>query len=106
MPEIVIENLDSKTIHCTGKTERLLDILLSATDWMHTCGGKGKCTTCAAVITSGREHLSELAESEKGFIKLGRLRSGERQTCQVKVHGDVRLRVPDRYKLPHLTYSE
>lgn len=106
MPDVTIVNLRSKTIHCKAKTEKLIDILLSGTDWMHACGKKGKCTTCTAKIVSGADQLGDFSEAEKRFIKLGRLRKGDRLSCQVVVRGDVTLKVPDEYKLPHLDYSE
>lgn len=105
MPEVTIDNLHSKTIHCKSKTEKLLDILLGQTDWMHACGAKGKCTTCTAVIKSGQAHLGEYTEAEKRFVKLGKLNENERLSCQAVVTGDVHIEVPDCYKLPHLDYS-
>lgn len=106
MPEVTIKNLHSKTIHCKVKTEKLLDILLSATDWMHACGRKGRCTTCMAIVLSGHSSLGKHTEAEERFIKLGKLREGERLACQTTVLGDVTVMVPDRYRLPHLDYSE
>lgn len=106
MPEVTIKNLRSKTIHCKSKTEeRLLDVLLLEIDWMHACGGKGRCTTCAAVIIAGQDQLNEYTEAEKRFINLGRLKKNERLSCQVVVKGDVIIEVPEAYKLPHIDYS-
>lgn len=105
MPQVTIDNLHSKTIHCKSKTEKLLNILLNETDWMHACGGKGKCTTCTAIINCGGEDLSEYTEAEKRFIKLGKLKENERLSCQVIVSKDIRIEVPEAYKLPHLDYS-
>jgi len=106
MPTVVIANLESKSIHCEDKRERLLDILLSATDWMHACGGKGRCTTCKAKIVSGMESLSERTRPEEQYMKLNKLQDDERLTCQVQVAGDVVVKVPKETQLPHLTYSE
>lgn len=106
MPEVTIENLQSKTIHCYAKTEKLLDILLTGTDWMHACGMKGNCTTCKALIISGGKHLTDLTKAELRFIKLGKLKIGERLSCQAIVQGNVTIRVPEAYKLPHLDYTE
>ena len=106
MPNIIIDNLQSKSIHCDDKRERLLDILLKETDWMHACGAKGKCTTCKARVLSGMEQLTEQTDSEKLFLKLNKLREDERLTCQVNVLGDVCLEVPSETQLPHLTYSK
>lgn len=106
MPEVLIANLNSKSIHCDDKREKLLDILLSETDWMHACGAKGRCTTCKARILSGMEHLSERTFSETQYLKLNKLRDDERLTCQVEVKGDVVIEVPRETQLPHITYSK
>lgn len=106
MPEIVIANLKSKSIHCEDKREKLLDILLRETDWMHACGAKGRCTTCKARVLSGMEHLGERSMSEMQYMKLNKLRDDERLTCQVVVSGDIRIEVPKSSQLPHLTYSD
>jgi len=70
MPKVTVLNLHSKTIDCHLKTKKLLDILLSETDWMHSCGGKGRCTTCSAVIITGQENLSTLTDVELKYQKL------------------------------------
>jgi ferredoxin, 2Fe-2S len=106
MPNIVIANLQSKSIHCEGKRERLLDILLSKTDYMHACGGKGKCTTCKARIISGADQMTPKTLPEEQYMKLNKLREDERLTCQVQVLGSIELEVPKETQLPHLTYSE
>lgn len=106
MPEVTIKNLHSKTIHCKVKTEKLIDVLLAETDWMHACGKKGRCTTCTAIIVSGAGSLGKLTQAEERFINLGKLREGNRLACQATVLGDVTVRVPEIYKLPHIDYSE
>jgi len=105
MPEITIANLKSKTIHCENKREKLLNILLNETDWMHACGGKGKCTSCKARIITGMSNLSERTINEDRFFNLNKLRENERLTCQVCVDGDIIIEVPKETQLPHLTYS-
>ncbi|MEM7297883.1 MAG: 2Fe-2S iron-sulfur cluster-binding protein [Bacteroidota bacterium] len=105
MPKVVIANLNGKSIHCEGKREKLLDILLSETDWMHACGAKGRCTTCKAKVLSGMEHFSPRTNVETQYSKLNKLRDDERLTCQVEVAGDITIEVPKETQLPHLTYS-
>lgn len=100
-----ISNLESKTIHCEDKREKLLDILLRGTDWMHACGGKGRCTTCKARILKGMENLEPLTQAEQQYMKLNKLREDERLTCQAVTLGDVVLEVPNETKLPHLNYT-
>ncbi len=106
MPEVTIHNLHSKTIHCKSKTEKLLDILLSGTDWMHACGMNGRCATCKVMILKGIRNLSPTSDAEQRFIKLGRLGENERLACQCIVFGNVVVNTPEIYKLPHVAYSE
>ena len=105
MPEVVIANLNSKSIHCADKREKLLDILLQETDWMHACGAKGRCTTCKAKILSGMENLGPRTPSEMQYLKLNKLQDDERLACQVEVLGDIKVEVPNITKLPHIKYS-
>ncbi|WP_436514711.1 2Fe-2S iron-sulfur cluster-binding protein [Ekhidna sp. To15] len=106
MPTVVIANLKSKSIHCEDKRESLLKILLTATDWMHACGGKGRCTTCKAKIVDGMDHLSPLTKPEEQYSKLNKLRDDERLTCQTFLNGNVTVEVPKETQLPHLNYTD
>ena len=66
--------------------------------WPTTCGGLGECTTCAGVIVSGAEHLSEMGRSERRSLTENRgaavLRRAVRLCCQARVHGDVEVEKP------------
>ncbi len=106
MPKVTIKNLHSKSIHCSAKTEKLLDILLRETDWMHACDKKGRCTTCAVQILENPDGLSKLSEAEIRFINLGKLSSGMRLACQSNLIDDIIINVPTATQLPHLEYSE
>jgi len=61
--------------------------------WPTTCGGEGRCTTCAVIVRSGKENLSEMGDSERTTIEaeLGptALERGVRLACQARVRGDV-----------------
>jgi ferredoxin, 2Fe-2S len=61
--------------------------------WPTTCGGQGRCTTCALTVVSGQENLSEMGHSERQAIEaeLGSvaLARGARLACQARVLGDV-----------------
>lgn len=105
MPCVTIKNLTSKSIECSDKSETLLKILLQHTDWMHACGGKGRCTTCKAVVLEGMENLTQPTEAEQKFRRMDKLQSNERLCCQVQVSGDITMEVADEYKLPHLRYD-
>lgn len=107
MAHIIVENLDSKAIDCKNKKERLLDILLAETDWMHACGGKGRCTTCRAIVLEGHLAPIELTDPELRFFTAGRLLPNERLTCQTYMTDEtVRIRVPQSSKLPHINYTD
>ncbi len=107
MVKIIIENLGQKVIQTDDVARPLLRIIHeSGVDWMTGCGAKGRCTTCKAIIVSGGENLTAASPAEIRYRSLGALLSNERLTCQVRVSGDITIRVPDEYKLPHLVYSE
>ena len=107
MIQITIVNLSGKTIYCNSKTKKMLDVLQeNYIDWMHACGGKGKCTTCKAILIEGNEHLEERTPAEKKYSALNKLASNERLACQAVITGEITIKVPELYKLPHLSYSE
>lgn len=107
MPKIIIKNLGQKEVRFETNGETVLSVLQSnLQDWMHSCGGKGRCTTCSMIVESGKEHLNTHTEHEERFIKLGRLGKNTRLACQTVSSGDIEIRVPDIYKLPHLPYSD
>lgn len=66
--------------------------------WPTTCGGQGECTTCAGLIVSGAEHLSEMGRSERRSLIENRgaasLRRSLRLCCQARVYGDVEVQKP------------
>ncbi len=102
----MIRNLFNREINTANLTSPLLHILQDHhLDWMHACGGKGRCTTCKARILSGHENLAPLTPAEERYVEQGALKPTERLACQVIIHGDVMLEVPEEGKLPHLKYS-
>jgi 2Fe-2S ferredoxin len=106
MPRIVIANWAEKTLEVTDLSKTLLRHLQDHNlDWMHACGGKGRCTTCKARIIQGHENLTPITPSEQKYRQLGALKEHERLSCQTLIQGDVTLTVPDEYKLPHIRYD-
>jgi len=113
MVKIVIENLGQKEIIVNepslpgGKPNKpILRLIQEAyVDWMTDCGGKGRCTTCRAIVVSGGENLTPNSPAELKYRAQGLLRADERLMCQVRTRGDLVLRVPDDSKLPHVKYS-
>jgi ferredoxin, 2Fe-2S len=106
MPRIFIQNME-KTVVASNTARPLLFLLQDEfIDWMHACGGKGRCTTCKAIIIDGEENLSPATKAEDIYSKKGELLKNERLACQVLVHGDITIKVPEESKLPHLKYSD
>ena len=103
---ITIANLSEKVVPVSDPGKSVLHNLQhDGLDWMHACGGKGRCTTCKITILGGAENLSPFSEPEQRYRNLGALRDGERLTCQTRTTGDIRIAVPDASKLPHIAYS-
>ncbi|MDQ3395644.1 MAG: (2Fe-2S)-binding protein [Bacteroidota bacterium] len=106
MPDIVIENLNNIKLPANNNAKNVLEIIHSHfIDWMHACGGKGRCTTCKMQVISGMKNLSNLSKFEQQCFESEKLTENERLACQAKLLGDVVVRVPDNNKLPHMTYS-
>ncbi len=107
MVKIVIENLGQKAVP-VGRTDlpALRHFHADLVDWMHACGGKGRCTTCRMIIVSGVDGLGPLTAAEAKYRKAGLLLANERLACQATVTSDLVVRVPEDTKLPHLTYSD
>lgn len=106
MVKIIIENLAQKEVPVTrGGLPALRHIHAEGIDWMHACGGKGRCTTCRMQVIRGGESLGPLTAAEQMYKKEGLLLNNERLACQVVVSSDLVVRVPDDSKLPHLNYT-
>jgi 2Fe-2S ferredoxin len=106
MGTIFIKNLN-KSVDIKDPTRTLLhNLQLAHIDWMHACGGKGRCTTCTARVLEGNENTDHYTAAEIRYLTNGALRPEERLACQVVIKGDVVIEVPGEYKLPHLSYTD
>lgn len=106
MVKIVIENLAQKEVLSSGEVNSVLSLLQSNyIDWMHACGGKGRCTTCKMIVIEGGDQLGPLSGAELNYQKRGELAANERLACQTSLVGMCKIRVPEETKLPHVTYS-
>jgi ferredoxin, 2Fe-2S len=106
MVKIVIENLSGKEVLIQGQSRSILAALQAERiDWMHACGGKGRCTTCKFIVVSGTAHLSGLSIAEVRYQQQGELRNNERLACQARALGDVVISVPEESKLSHIQYG-
>ncbi|MFV2093802.1 MAG: 2Fe-2S iron-sulfur cluster-binding protein, partial [Hyphomicrobiales bacterium] len=83
----------------------LLDAARAAGVYIESvCGGRGMCRRCQIEPVFGAfakhaidcrpEALSPMTEAEHAFVKRGRLGPGRRQSCQVKILGDMVVNVP------------
>ena len=98
MPKVTIRPLNVEIEVPEGET-----IMGAAQDqgyyWPTTCGGEGRCTTCACLVVSGLEHLSPRGRSEERVLSEERgpgvLERPIRLACQTRVRGgDVEVEKP------------
>lgn len=107
MVKIVIENLDRKELEVNNDSKSVLTHLHDHfVDYMHACGGKGRCTTCKIEILEGESCLSQLSGAELKYRETRELLKNERLSCQTQLSGDIVIRVPETSKLPHIRYSD
>lgn len=94
MPKVTIRPLDIEIEVPEGAT------LMAAAEaqgyyWPTTCGGEGRCTTCACRVIDGMERLSPLGRSEERVLAEERgpaaFEQGVRLACQTQVFGDVEI---------------
>ncbi len=92
MPKVTIRPLDIEFEAPEGET------IMGAAQalgyyWPTTCGGEGRCTTCACIVIAGMEHLSPRGRSETRVLTEERgqavLEQPIRLACQAHVYGDV-----------------
>jgi len=106
MVKIIIENLGQKELKLTDMNKSALQqFQANFVDWMQSCGGKGRCTTCRMIVLQGIESLGRLTPAERKYSEAGLLLPNERLACQVRVTADLVIRVPEDSKLPHLSYT-
>jgi 2Fe-2S ferredoxin len=104
---IVIKNLSGKIVRFRHNGQTVLQVLQdNGIDWMHSCGAKGRCTTCKFRIIRGSDNLSPLNAVEVRYRDQNLLAGDERLACQTRIVGDVAMEVPDECKLPHISYSD
>lgn len=106
MSELILQNLSDMPVAVPPSQTLLKAIQAADIDWMHACGGKGRCTTCRLVVLQGQENISPLSKAEVKYREAGRLQENERLTCQCTLSGQVVGIVPRQTQLPHLRYSQ
>ncbi len=107
MPKIIIKNINNQEVDIYDTNKSVLQHFAEAyIDWMQACGGKGRCTTCKMILHEGLQNLSPPSTAEQKFQKMDRLQPGERLACQCSLQGDILISTPQKYKLPHINYSD
>ncbi|TGE17003.1 2Fe-2S iron-sulfur cluster-binding protein [Hymenobacter elongatus] len=107
MPTLTVQNMPGAVVSVPTGATLLAALQAAGHDWMHACGGKGRCTTCRLEVTQGLELLTPPTDAELRYRVAGRLLPHERLTCQSRLpEGDVAARVPAATQLPHITYQE
>ena len=107
MVKIVIENRAQKVVTDEGHSKTALRIFQEQwVDWMHACGGKGRCTTCRFQVLQGKEQLTPPTALEQKMLAANLLKANERLSCQAVVLGEIHVRVPSDCQLPHIQYTD
>lgn len=103
----MIESLFKKTLNASDHSKTILQHFHdNGVDWMHSCGGKGLCTTCKVIVKEGYSNIEALTDAERRYSTEGELGADERLSCQARIKGDVCLLAPREYRLPHIRYSD
>lgn len=106
MPTLTVQNLPGGPINVEVAQTLLQALHAAGHDWMHACGGRGRCTTCRIELLSGADNLAPPTAHELRYLSTGRLAATARLTCQAQVlAGEVVGRVPEATKLPHVQYT-
>ena len=109
MPKITISNQGGKVVDfkLNNETHRSVLTIIQEKDiyWMHACGSKGRCTTCRFNIINGSENLADTTQAEKDFMEAGKIVKTQRMACQAIPLDDIEIEVPDKCKLPGVTYT-
>src|SRR5687768_13996097 len=100
MSKLTVQNLGGATVNVRPAQSVLHAVQAAGIDWMHACGGKGRCTSCRMIVKAGLDQISPLTAAEQKYREAGRLKANERLTCQCTLLGDVTARVPNQTKLP------
>ncbi len=106
MPEILIKNLFDRKVTFYESNNSVLEAIHGEfIDWMHTCGGKGRCTTCKMNVLEGSDNISPLSPAEIKYLEKNLLKPNQRLACQCKISADIKIEVSSENKLPHMKYS-
>lgn len=92
MPQLTVEGVGTFSV---PENKRLVNALIdeAATDQLHACGGKGKCTTCRVEFIKGEP---EKMTGQEQQILRERGVEGVRLSCQMLCDHDMEVRLISR----------
>lgn len=90
MPTVNVEG--EKSFEVESGTKLVLAIEDAGIDILHRCGGNARCTTCRVQVVAGAPAPMEELERER-LAREGELGPDIRLSCQIRVDGDLTLRV-------------
>lgn len=93
MPKIEAETATGlNTFEAEANRKLVLAIEDAGIDILHRCGGNAKCTTCRVEVLEG--DVGEMGETERNRLAQEKeLAPNIRLSCQVRVTGDLKVRV-------------
>ena len=90
-----------ETVEAEDGQSILQALLQGGVEYMHACGGFCNCTTCRVKIEDGTENVSDMQQGEKNTLRRFQgdevLEGPYRLSCQVTVHGDIKISEPEWY---------
>ena len=93
MPTLTVE--EAGTFEVEAGTKLVLAIEDAGVDILHRCGGQAKCTTCRVEVLDGEAPPMEEPEQLR-LAQEQALAEGTRLSCQIRVNGDLSVRVLQR----------
>ena len=93
MPKIeAVTATDERTLDAEEGRKLVLVLEDGGVDILHRCGGNAKCTTCRVEVLAGEAGEMNDAERNRLAMETG-LAENVRLSCQVRVAGDMKVRV-------------
>ena len=93
MPKIeAVTATDERTLDAEEGRKLVLALEDGGVDILHRCGGNAKCTTCRVEVIEG--DVGEMGDAERNRLAMETgLAENVRLSCQVRVAGDMKVRV-------------
>jgi len=92
MPKLTIEG--EGTFEVAVGVKLTLAIEDAGIDILHRCGGQGRCTTCMVEVLEGE--TTPMSDVEREGLEEPELIERYRLSCQLRVQGDMTVRVEKR----------